>query len=66
MCASQANFGDALEGRKRFCAKHCRPSDVDLRKRRNRGLSRSEGAPARSSVILRALGEERGRETGEA
>jgi hypothetical protein len=66
MCASQANFGDALEGRKRFCAKHCRPSDVDLRKRRNRGLSRSEGAPARSSVILRALGEERGRRDGES
>jgi len=64
MCASQANFGAALEGRKRFCAKHCRPSDVDLRKMRNRGLSRSEGVPAKSSVILPALGEERVRRDG--
>ena len=63
MCASQANFGDALEGRKRFCAKHCRPSDVDLRKMRNRGLSRSGGAPARSSEPLAKKG---GEETGEA
>lgn len=28
MCRSQANFGDISEGRKRFCARHRRASDV--------------------------------------
>jgi hypothetical protein len=31
-CPSQANFGDASDRRKRFCARHRRHTDVDLRK----------------------------------
>jgi len=31
-CPSQANFGDASDRRKRFCARHRRLTDVDLRK----------------------------------
>ena len=45
LCQSQANFGDALERRKRFCAKHRRESDVDLRKRGNGSAGSCKGKP---------------------
>jgi len=31
-CPTQANFGDVQERRKRFCSRHRRPTDIDLRK----------------------------------
>ena len=45
LCQSQANFGDALERRKRFCAKHRRGSDIDLRKRGNGSAGLCKGKP---------------------